>query len=392
MLKIGINGLFLRKIDTGIGRVTKSLLEELVKLDKENTYFLYVDHRIDFRLPSNFRVRILSSSFYRREDLVKQTFWERISLAREVEKDQLDVFFSPYNSATRFKTVPNIVLLHDVIWKVLATTYLYNFRRRIYAQQTFEAVKIAKRILTVSEFSRKEIHKHLNLALERIQVIGAGVSEEFKPLEKNDRNLLKVLQKNNIDVPYIFYIGGFETRKNVALLLTAYAKLVKHYANNLKDRILVIGGEVPTVTNPLLEDAKGIAVSLGISDRVKFVGKLTDEELACLYNGSDFFVFPSLYEGFGLTVLEAMACGTPVIASQIGPIKEVAQDTVHYFHPEREDELVQAMNRFLTDQVVKEELRVRALNRARQFTWEKSAKILLEEFKKNAKNTSISNQ
>jgi len=210
----------------------------------------------------------------------------------------------------------------------------------------------------------------------------------FRPLEKNDKNLAKTLKKHGVDAPYIFYIGGFETRKNVNLLLKAFAKITKHYTNNLRNRILVIGGEVPTVSHPLLEDVKGIATCLGIADRVKFVGKLSDEELAEFYNGADFFVFPSLYEGFGLTVLEAMACGVPVIASQIAPIAEVAQDTVHYFHPDREDELVQSMNRFLTDQVLKEELRVRALNRARQFNWEKPAKLLLEELKINAKKAS----
>lgn len=388
MLRIGINALFLRKFETGIGRVTKSLIDELVKLDRESTYILYVDQRLGFRLPANFRVKILTSSFYRREDLVKQTFWERITIAREAEKDQLDVFFSPYNAATRFKTIPNVVLLHDVIWKVLASTYLYNFRRRIYAQQTFEAVRAARKILTVSEFSRKEIHKHLNIELDKIKVIGNGVSEIFHPLEKNDKNIINTLQKHGVRSPYIFYIGGFETRKNVNLLLGAFAKIVKHYDTNLKNRILVIGGEVPTVSNPLLDDVKGVAKSLGIDEKVKFVGKLTDQELAYFYNGADFFVFPSLYEGFGLSVLEAMACGVPVIASQIGPIKEVAQDTVRYFHPEREDELVQSMNRFLTDQILKEELRVRALNRARQFEWSKVAKILLEELKRNAKNGS----
>jgi len=389
MLKIGLNALFLRKTDTGIGRVTKSLLEELASVDKENVYFLYTDRRIDFRLPSSFRVKILSSSFYRREDLIKQTFWERITVAREAEKDQLSVFFSPYNAATRFKTIPHVVLLHDVIWKVLESTYLYNFRRRIYSQQTYEAVRAARKVLTVSEFSRKEIHKHLDIDLEMIRVMGVGVSDKFKPLERNDKNVIETVRKHGIDFPYIFYIGGFETRKNVPLLIKAYGKLIKNYPGNLRNRILVIGGDLPEASSPLLDDVKGIAESMGIKDKIKFVGRLSDEELAHFYNGSDFFVFPSLYEGFGLTVLEAMACGVPVIASQIGAIREVAQDTVFYFHPEREDELVQAMNRFLTDQVVKEELRVRAINRARQFGWAKPAKILLEELKKNAKNVNV---
>lgn len=385
MIRIGVNALFLRKVDTGIGRVTKSLLLELARFDKENNYILYTDRRAELRFPSNFRVKILNSSFYRREDLVKQTFWERITLAREAEKDQLAIFFSPYNSATRFKTIPNVVLLHDVIWKVLSTTYLYNFRRKIYAQQTFEAVKAAKKILTVSEFSRREIYKHLNIDLELIRVIGAGVSNDFKPRDKNDKQVIQTLDKLKIDTPYVFYIGGFESRKNVALLLKSFAKIAKHYKDNLREKILVIGGEVPAVSNPLLDDVTGIVESLGLKNKVKLVGRLTDEELACVYSGADFFVFPSLYEGFGLTVLEAMACGVPIIASQIGSIREVAQDTVHYFHPEREDELVQSMNRFLTDPVLKEELRVKALNRARDFNWSKPAKILLEELKNNAK-------
>lgn len=384
-MRIGVNALFLRKIDTGIGRVTKSLLSELARIDKENHYYLYADKRVDFHYPANFRIKISGTSFYRREDLVKQTFWERITLAREAEKDKLDAFFSPYNSATRFKTIPNLVLLHDVIWKVLSGTYLYNFRRKIYAQQTFEAVKAAKKVLTVSEFSRREINKHLGIELETIKVIGAGVSKVFKPLDKNDRGVVQTLNKLKINSPYIFYIGGFESRKNVSMLIKAFAKLGKHYKNNLKNRLLVIGGEVPLVNSPLIDDITGIVKSLGLENQVKFIGKLTDEELAGVYNGADFFVFPSLYEGFGLTVLEAMACGVPIIASQIGAIQEVAQDTVHYFHPEREDELVQSMNRFLTDQVLKEELRVRALNRARDFSWSKPAKILLEELKNNAK-------
>lgn len=386
MLRIGINALFLRKIDTGIGRVTKSLLYELAKIDDQNVYILYTDSRIPLRLPANFRPKILSASFYRREDLIKQTFWERITIAREAEKDQLDIFFSPYNSATRFKSVPHIVLLHDVIWKVLADTYLYNFRRKIYAQQTFEAVRAARSVLTVSEFSRKEIHKHLGIGLDKIKVMGAGVSSAFKPLEKNDRKTIQVLKKYRIDRPYLFYIGGFETRKNVSLLLGAFSKIVRHYQNNLRNRILVIGGDTPGNSHPLIEDVKRISQSLGITQNVKFVGKLSDEELVSFYNGADFFVFPSLYEGFGLTVLEAMACGIPIIASGIAAIKEVAGDTVHYFHPEREDELVQAINRFLTDQVLREEMRVRALNRSRAFSWIKPAEILLGELKKNAKN------
>ncbi len=385
MLRIGVNALFLRKSDTGIGRVTRSLLEEIAKIDKENTYLLYLDKRPDLKLPANFRCKVISSHFYKREDLVKQTFWERITIAREAEKDKLDVFFSPYNSATRFKTIPNVVLLHDVIWKVLASTYLYNFRRRIYANQTYDAVRMAKKVLTVSEFSRQEIKKYLDIPLDQIKVIGGGVSSIFRPLERNDQKMRRTLEKFGINSPYIFYVGGFEIRKNVPLLLKSFAKLIQYYKNNLKNKILVLGGEPPEVNSPLLDDVRNIVSSLGIASRVRFTGRLSDEELIQFYNGADFFVFPSLYEGFGLTVLEAMACGVPVLASSIGPIKEVAGSAISYFHPEREDELIQSMNRMLIDEVRKEELRVRAINRSKDFNWERPARILLAELKNNAK-------
>ena len=200
-----------------------------------------------------------------------------------------------------------------------------------------------------------------------------------------ENDLQQILSLSNLlrlTDTYIFYIGGFEVRKNTALMLRAFSKLAKHYASNLKDKILVIGGEAPKTTHPLLDDVKGIAKTLGIENRVKFVGRIKDNDLPAFYSEADFFIFPSLYEGFGLPVLEAMASGTPVIASQTGAIKEVAQDTVLYFHPEREDELVQNMNRFLTDEALKEELRVKALNRSRRFNWKDVAVNLLDEIKK----------
>jgi len=380
-MKIGINGLFLRKIDFGIGRFTKSVLEELARVDKKNQYIIYTDRRNPLTLPMNFKTKVISTPLYRREDLVQQTVWEKVTVSREADKDQLNVFFSPYNSVTRLKKIPHLVLLHDVVWKVMPQMHLYNFRRKIYAQQTFESAKTAQKVLTVSEFSKKEMNKYLGIELDKVRVIGAGVSPQFKPMDRG-RKTKSVLNKFRINKEYIFYIGGFESRKNVPLLIRAFSKIANHYSANLKDKILVIGGEVPRDRSPLLDDVKGLVKTIGMEDKIKFIGKVSDDELVALYNEAEFFIFPSLYEGFGLPVLEAMSCGTPVIASEIGSLKEIAQDTVQYFHPEREDELVQCINRFLTDEALKEELKVRALNRARNYSWEKVVQNLLSEIQK----------
>jgi len=262
--------------------------------------------------------------------------------------------------------------LHDVIWKVYEKEYVNNFRKSIYAKQTFDAVKRASHLITVSEYSKKDIIKYLKIDPAFITVIKNGIAKEFKHLDDR-KKLAQTLSGLGVDSPYIFYIGGLEKRKNLDLLLKAFKKIVDNYTNVLEKRKLVIAGEIWDHEDPLVTNVGKIVADLNLSEKVVILGKVKNEDRVSLYNGADLLVFPSFYEGFGMTVLEAMACGCPVLASNQTAIPEVGGEAVEYFNPNREDELVQHLNKLLADSTARSELARKGINRAREFNWQTTA-------------------
>ena len=247
-MKIGINASFLRKTNTGIGQYTLNIVGEMLNLPEsyEHQFYLYFEDKDSVeKIPakSNVVKRTIETPFYKRDDLIRKTSWERALLPRQARRDNVEVFFTPYNSASSFPLIRHVITLHDVIWKVFEKDYVNNFRKNIYAKQTFDAVKRANRVITVSEYSKKDIIKYLNIDPSFITVVKNGVAPCFQPMD-NKKELFRNLERLHIDFPYLFYMGGFEKRKNVGLLLSAFSKISKNYPNILKDRKLVIAGEV----------------------------------------------------------------------------------------------------------------------------------------------------
>ncbi|MBU2025312.1 MAG: glycosyltransferase family 1 protein [Patescibacteria group bacterium] len=386
-MKIGINASFTRKPYTGIAQYTFQLLEAMFSLPqaREHQFFLYFEDEksapsITNHKPArvtNIIERIVKTPFYKRDDLVRKTAWEKINLPAAAKKDSLHVFFTPYNSATSFPMIKHVITLHDVIWKVYEKDYLNNFRKNIYSRQTFDAIKKAAHLITVSEYSKKEIIKYLNIDPSFITVIKNGAADCFYPVS-DQRKIQTKLEQLNINSPYLFYIGGFEKRKNLDFLLKAFKKMTENYANVLGSRKLVIAGEIWPNKDPLVTDVQAVVGDLGLKDKVILTGAVSNNDLVTLYNGADLFVFPSLYEGFGLPVLEAMACGCPVLASNRTAIPEIGQDAIEYFNPDREDELIQQLNRLLSDPVITAELSQKGRIRAKSFSWPRAAKKTLE--------------
>lgn len=381
-MKIGINASFARKEDTGIGQYTINLINALISKGGEHSFCLYFEDRESPRLfpdAKNIKKRTLITPLYHRDDLIRKTAWERALLPREIKREKPDVFFSPYNAATLIPLIAHVMTLHDVVWKIYEKDYLNNFRKNLYAKQVFEAVKRATHLITVSEYSKKEIVKHLGIEALQISVVKNGVSKTFQYLE-NRRAVVERLQTLGIDVPYIFYIGGFEKRKNVDLLLSAFRIIVENYGTVLGNRKLVIAGHLWDRDDPLVTNVKKMVAELGISDHVILLGSVRDEDRVILYNGADLLVFPSLYEGFGMTVVEAMASGCPVLASARAAVPEIAKDAAEYFNPDREDELVQHLIKMLSDSTLRSELSRRGIYRAMEFSWETAAQKTLDIF------------
>jgi len=375
-MRIGINASFLRKPDTGIGQVTRGFVNELIKShSRKNEYFLYLEKDIDLKTPRNFHKRIFSPLFYRRDDLLRKIWWEKFLLPRKVKKDQCDIFVSLYQCPTIFpKNIKHKMLVHDMIPKIFPE-YLDNWRKKLYFFLSNRAIRQTSKIITISEWSKRDIHKYLKIPKEKIKVAYPSVGEEFfeKSADKKDN---EVLEKYDIYGRYIFYVGGFDFRKNIPGLLEAYAKLLERHEIN--DINLVLGGEDKSRFSPLFTDVKKEIKKLGLEDKAKLIGFVEQKDLPSLYRQCELFVLPSLYEGFGLMALEAMACGAPTAVSKTSSLPEVGGDAVLYFNPHDTDEMARVMGKIIRNSKLKLRLSEKGKERARKFEWKKFVKIILK--------------
>jgi glycosyltransferase involved in cell wall biosynthesis len=224
-------------------------------------------------------------------------------------------------------------------------------------------------VITDSEFSRADIVKHLRVQPERVRVIYCGVREHFRPVPKDEADA-HLLIRRQIDYPYVLYVGNLTKRKNVELALRGFANVAERYPDL---RFVLVGPSVFRRTR-----VGEIAMSLGIADRVVLTGSVVDDDLPMLYSRARAFLFPSFYEGFGLPVLEAMACGAPVIASNVASLPEVVGDAGLLIDPHSADEMTAALDRVLSNEALRADLREKGFRRAAMFTWARTAQQTLD--------------
>ena len=265
-----------------------------------------------------------------------------------------NLLFCPANVAPIFvpKGKKLIVTIHDVAFQ----TYLNSFSTffRLYYKFIIPInIKRADKIITVSQSSKYEIEKYYPLAKEKIEVIYLGVEQSFKRL-----NIQKKKQ--------ILYVGSMNERKNFSSVLKAYALLDR------SDYTLVMVGRF--ASNFALDDATKVLIDTAESNPlIEFKSDVCNDELVKIYNESMLFIFPSFYEGFGLPALEAMACGTPVVCSDVTSLPEVGGDAVVYCDPNNLNDIVEKMEMVLSDENLQHDMIEKGLKRAKQFTWEKAA-------------------
>ena len=284
-----------------------------------------------------------------------------ISLAEQLElpallyREAVDVFHATLFVAPALYHRPCVLTLHDVNYMVLPQ--LYGQHRKLYFQTAVRLfAKQAKAIVTVSDFSRREIEQHLKIPAERVEVIGNGVDPRFRPASREA--LQQFREEKGLPAEYLLYVGSYAPHKNVPTLLRAYARLEDAPP-------LVLCGRNPETIRAEVE-------ALGLGSRVVLFPASNDEELPLLYSGATLFVFPSRYEGFGLPPLEAMACGTPVIAANAGSLPEVTDGAAVLFMPDDDVALANRIGELLGSSDKRAELAMRGRVRAAQFTWESS--------------------
>jgi glycosyltransferase involved in cell wall biosynthesis len=374
-MRIGINALFLQKPSTGMGQHLLHLLEGLDTLDDRDQQYVLLAPR--FRraytvqapqLSDRFREVQVVSALARLGENVEQLWWEQVGIVRAGMRERIDLLHCPYWTNPLWAPWPTVVTVHDVIQFVLPE-YAWRKISRLYFGIVSRGARRADAIITVSECSKRDIVKLLGLPPERIHVIGNAVDDSLHPV-RDAWALKQVRERYGIGSRFILYFGGFDLRKNVPRLIEAYAGLPETLR---REYSLVIAGRYQHLGHPLYPDPRRAVQRLGLENSVAFTGQIREQDKAPLYSAATVFAFPSLYEGFGMTPLEAMACGTPVLTSDRSALPEVVGDAGLLVDPYDTDAIRQALADLLLNDARREELARRGLERARRFTWQQVA-------------------
>lgn len=367
----------------GVGHYTYQLIRHLLEIDKENEYVLFFDFRVREKDVKKFAGPNVKIKFYPFSDYKKYLpgAYNEILGTATLMRENLDVV----HSTSPMSRIPvgyrgkTIVTVHDLaVYKVpdvFPRTKRANMRMKINLM-----IGKADKIIAVSESTKKDIENIFKYPAEKINVINVGFDKRLFEESKLTRE--KVLEKYGIptDKKYILFLGTIEPIKNITRLLEAF-KIFKEKCQKIKgkcDHKLILAGK----NGWLAQEYKQIVKDLGISSDVIFTGYVVGDELVPLFKNADFFVMPSLYEGFGMTVLEAFATGTPAIVSNVSSIPEVAGDGAYQIDPIDTQGLAEAMTKFATDENLKNDFRELGKKQVEKFNWEKCARETLEVYKK----------
>ncbi|SPH18034.1 N-acetyl-alpha-D-glucosaminyl L-malate synthase [Defluviimonas aquaemixtae] len=366
--------------DRGFGRFTRSLVAALAARDTGFRYTLLFDRAPERAAPEGVDVVVAGAGQSMSEassGTSARAGADMLTHSRAAARLDCDLFFFPasYSFYPILSRVPKLVCFHDTIperFPDLVFPTKRNFR--LWQIKTWIAKAQARRILTVSDASAADLSQILRIPRDRIDVTTEGAYEAFRPIEDAAR-IAAIRDRHGIaeDDKVLLYIGGFNRHKNVLRLIEAMPAVL---AAEPLARLVIVGRTTGARFWDNVDELKaGASRDARTSDRITFTGEISDEDMAELLNASHALVMPSLWEGFGLPALEAMACGTPVLSSDRGSLPEVVGDAGLFFDPEDTGALAACAIQLLSDEVLHGRLSAQALARASTFTWEKSAEL-----------------
>lgn len=381
----------------GYGRFARELLGALVDMDGENEYHFLVDFDPATAPPFPPRssiVRVKSSVPAARAAAAsgRRALRDMWAMGLVASRRRFDLFFFPSVYSyfpILFGGAKIVMVIHDVIAERYPEHIFPNpWAARLWTLKLFLARRQADLIVTVSEASRKGIAEEFGIPQWRIPVIPEAADPRFRPIEDPDVIRRTLAKWGLVPGRVLLYVGGISPHKNLQALLEVFAALRKNPA--FGDCRLVLAGDYQSdVFYSSYQSLERRVRQLGLDGAVVFTGYVTDAELVHLYNGATCLVFPSLCEGFGLPVLEAMACGTPVVASRNGSVPEVLGSAGVLWDPARPTELRAALERLLSNPDLRASLRRQGLERAGEFSWEKSARRARELFSELMKRETV---
>lgn len=374
-MKIGIDIRNIGKKRTGDEAVFFNLVKNLAKIDSRNEYLLFTDITnttilrsivvsAEIENKNNFKIIPLKCP--------NKFVWNIWTLPNYLRKNPVDIYLTQY--ITPFfvsKKIKVMAIIHDISFKIYPRYIKFSdlFFLKILIPLSFKRVD---KIIGVSKFTAEEIKKYYKADANKVVWIHNAVAEDFLSQDISPEKIFSVKKKYSLPNDYILYIGTLQPRKNIPVLIEAYGKI----KNRIGAKLVIAGGRGHNFDRRIDE----IVFKLNSKNDVFFPGFINEEDKAALIKGARIFCFPSLYEGFGIPILEAMSVGAPVIASDIPPHREIAGGAVLFFNPKQPDELAGQIKKLLNDAKLREILAQKDRLQAQNFSWEKTAKDLIDIF------------
>jgi glycosyltransferase involved in cell wall biosynthesis len=358
-LRIGIDA---RKLhDFGIGTYIRNLLRQLARLDRDTEFVVFCrpeDREALTALGENFRPVAEHAANY--------SIGEQFSIPLAVWRERVTLFHAPHYVLPALVRCRSVVTIHDCI-HLMFPQYLPSRLALQYARTSIAlATSRATRVMTVSESSKRDILRFFEAPAEKIDVIYNAYDERFT-VEPREEDVVRVRERYQLHDEFVLYAGNVKPHKNLERLIDAFDLVRKRGLDHLK--LVIIGDDISKYTA-----LRRAVHQHQLHKFVRFLGYLPEETLAVMYRLAGVFVFPSLYEGFGLPPLEAMASGTPVVTSNVSSLPEVAGDAAVLVDPYDAHAIAEGIHRVLTDETLRRDLRKKGVARAGMFSWETSVR------------------
>ena len=364
-MKIGINALQVRADKSGVGQYIEclidGLLHELATDDELLVYATPLNAKNFQRDDARLTVREFGPSARREWRLA----YEWINLPGQIKRDRLDVFHGASNFLPRRCPFPSVVTIHDASRWV--DPGRYTRANLVYSRlMTRHTLRMNSPVITVSNAAKRDLMRYLHLPEERIHVIHEAAHPRFRLISSDTAPL-------NLSMPYLLHVGTIEPGKNIERLIHAFAQFRAHHPKHT----LVLAGD----RGWKMERIFDAIAKHRLENAVRYVGHVSDDELVALYNGAEFFIFPSLNEGFGLPPLEALQCGTSVIASNRSSLPEVLGDAPLYIDPTDISQMAEAMAKVADDSTLRMEMKKSGLAQATRYSWAQTARHTIEVYR-----------
>ncbi len=368
-MKLGIDAREIQDgVFTGIGGPLADFLNYFSKQDNDDTCILFSEKTVPIDFGPKVRNVVLDKSI--------TFYWDQVILPKAIKQEKIDLFYSPYYKIPFFKSCKTISAILDLMYlqyeeyskkiNPLARLYYFTFGRML-AQR-------ADSILTCSEYSKKDVVDLYKVKADKIKVIPLSISDVFSP-ETDEKIITEAKQKFGIDSPYILYVGNFKPHKNVKRIIRAFKNLTKEF----RELKLVLAGPKEYMYSEL----NTLVKEFSLKNKVIFTGKIMDKKTQkSLYCAAEVFIMPSFYEGFGLPPVEAMACGTAVVASNCTSIPEVVKDAGLLVDPYHINEMTEAIRRLLKDKLFGDELREKGFKYVTEYSKDKICRRTYDFFNK----------